>query len=265
MKKRPLYRGLFYPGAIVAFVLSAGPAMTVSAEPLQFFSFDIKPAFGLCIQDGDVVSARVEATDVEGEIRYSLAMTVQDPTVESVVCNHQTDPTCVGTRDLPPRLLSIEEAERLQAVVDDVLANVLEERGQVCPLWDPCRIDTYTVNDMALPVNPCAPPWIEFEQGIKFLESLEKFRDDYPGGGNGDVNGDQQRDASDAIALLTWLLLGGPQPVFIPCPVDCAGDTITLENGDINADFERDIGDALGLLTWLFLGTTQPAPICFCE
>ena len=34
---------------------------------------------------------------------------------------------------------------------------------------------------------------------------------------NGDVNGDTARDISDAVALLNWLFLGGPEPVDLEC------------------------------------------------
>jgi len=41
---------------------------------------------------------------------------------------------------------------------------------------------------------------------------------------NGDANGDGNRDISDAISLLNWLFLGGPEPVA------CAGGNPDLEN-----------------------------------
>ena len=41
---------------------------------------------------------------------------------------------------------------------------------------------------------------------------------------NGDVNGDGGRDISDAISLLNWLFLGGPEPVA------CAGGNPDLES-----------------------------------
>jgi hypothetical protein len=255
-----LYRVLVALGAIL---LSVGSSTNLHAEPVQLFSYDIEPAFGLCVGAGDVVSARIGAT--EGGARYRLEMTVQDPTVEPVGCDQQTDAACTGTRDLPSRFLTAAEAQEMQNVIDDVLANVSEERGEICPLWDPCRIDTYTIDDVTLPVNPCETPWIEFEQGAKFLDLLEDLRDTVPGAGNGDVNGDHQRDTSDAIALLIWLFLSGPEPVFVPCALDCGGETIVLDNGDVNADFDRDITDALTLLTWLFLGGVPPEPICSCS
>ena len=34
---------------------------------------------------------------------------------------------------------------------------------------------------------------------------------------NGDTNGDGQRDVSDAIHLLSWLFLGGQEPVPVVC------------------------------------------------
>jgi uncharacterized protein DUF1566 len=35
--------------------------------------------------------------------------------------------------------------------------------------------------------------------------------------GNGDVNGDGNIDLSDAVSIISWLFLGGPEP--LPCPV----------------------------------------------
>ncbi len=42
---------------------------------------------------------------------------------------------------------------------------------------------------------------------------------------NGDANGDGQRDISDAIYLLSWLYLGGPEPLPIGCEPDPVCDT----------------------------------------
>ena len=48
-------------------------------------------------------------------------------------------------------------------------------------------------------------------------------------GGNGDVNGDGDRDISDAVYLLRWIFQGGPQPVEITCPDDQADRVAELE------------------------------------
>ncbi len=59
--------------------------------------------------------------------------------------------------------------------------------------------------------------------------------------GNGDTNGDGERDLSDAVYLLNWLFVGGPEPV-------AAGDDCPprfVDNGDGTVT-DRDTG-----FTWL--------------
>ncbi|MFP6633914.1 MAG: hypothetical protein VCD16_14870, partial [Planctomycetota bacterium] len=40
---------------------------------------------------------------------------------------------------------------------------------------------------------------------------------------NGDTNGDGSRDVSDAVYLLSWLFLGGEEPVPVACAQDGGG------------------------------------------
>ena len=82
--------------------------------------------------------------------------------------------------------------------------------------------------------------------------------------GNGDVNGDNALDLSDAIFLLTHLFQGGPAPV--PCPGGGGGAIAggqggaTLGNGDVNGDNALDLSDAIFLLAHLFQGGPAPVP-----
>jgi hypothetical protein len=74
---------------------------------------------------------------------------------------------------------------------------------------------------------------------------------------NCDTNGDASRDLSDATYLLSWLFLGGPEPVeYRP---DGTHPAQTIKNGDCNGESGRDLSDATYLLSWLFLG--GPAPV----
>lgn len=61
----------------------------------------------------------------------------------------------------------------------------------------------------------------------------------------GRVNRDNAVDISDAIALLSYLFLGGPPPD-------------PLQAGDTNNDGSRDLSDAVYLLDYLFRGGPQP-------
>lgn len=83
-------------------------------------------------------------------------------------------------------------------------------------------------------------------------------RETLAGGGspqllNCDTNGDGVRDIGDPIYQLTWLFLGGPEPV----PFDCPGDPPAIQNGDCNGDGVRDVSDAVLLLLGLFVDPTQ--------
>lgn len=76
---------------------------------------------------------------------------------------------------------------------------------------------------------------------------------------NGDVNGDLERDVSDAIYSLSHLFLGGPAPVPLAY---CAGLPPAVENGDTNGDGAFDLSDPIYLLGWLFCGGSAPQAAC---
>ena len=64
----------------------------------------------------------------------------------------------------------------------------------------------------------------------------------------GNVNGDVVVDISDAIALLKFFFVGGPEPQ-------------PMVSGDVNDDSEIDISDPIYLLRFLFLENSPlPAP-----
>jgi formylglycine-generating enzyme required for sulfatase activity len=81
--------------------------------------------------------------------------------------------------------------------------------------------------------------------------------------GNGDVNGDNGLDLSDAIYLLAFLFQGGLEPE--PCPggggagLGQGGVTVS-GNGDVNGDNGLDLSDAIYLLAFLFQGGPAPEP-----
>ena len=76
---------------------------------------------------------------------------------------------------------------------------------------------------------------------------------------NGDANGDNERDVSDAVYLLSHLFLGGPAPV----PLAYCGMQKPVENGDTNGDAAVDISDSACLLGWLFIGGPAPVDACW--
>jgi hypothetical protein len=77
---------------------------------------------------------------------------------------------------------------------------------------------------------------------------------------NGDVNGDMERDLSDAVELLGHLYLGNPEPVPLAL---CGSSEPIVRNGDSNGDGARDVSDAVHLLWWLFVGGREPVGACF--
>jgi hypothetical protein len=78
---------------------------------------------------------------------------------------------------------------------------------------------------------------------------------------NGDTNGDNSRDISDAVYTLTFLFQGGSGAVLFCNP---AGDdaNCATQNGDVNGDNALDISDSVFSLAFLFQGGEPPASIC---
>jgi len=76
---------------------------------------------------------------------------------------------------------------------------------------------------------------------------------------NGDVNGDHDRDLSDAIFLLSHLFAGSAAPVEL---ARCGPFVPVVPNGDSNGDRELDVSDPVHLLAWLFTSGPEPANAC---
>jgi hypothetical protein len=74
---------------------------------------------------------------------------------------------------------------------------------------------------------------------------------------NGDVNADWVLDVSDAVYLLSYLFLGGPDPAPLLCDARVAPTT-----GDADGDGSVDMTDAVRLLRYLHAGGPEPAPLC---
>ena len=79
---------------------------------------------------------------------------------------------------------------------------------------------------------------------------------------NGNVNGDEDTDLSDAIYTLEHLFQGGPAPEPFCIAPGPPADGCAVENADTNADQAIDLSDVIYLLTHLFQGGPPPVPIC---
>jgi len=78
---------------------------------------------------------------------------------------------------------------------------------------------------------------------------------------NGDVNGDNGIDLSDAVYNLAFLFQGGPAPVLF-CVDAGTGEDCAKENGDVNGDDGIDLSDAVYSLAFSFQGGPAPVPQC---
>jgi len=79
---------------------------------------------------------------------------------------------------------------------------------------------------------------------------------------NGDSNGDEALDLSDAIYLLSHLFQGGSAPVLFCAPAGSKEEGCAAQNGDSNGDDALDLSDAIYLLGHLFQGGPAPVPVC---
>jgi cytochrome c5 len=86
----------------------------------------------------------------------------------------------------------------------------------------------------------------------------EAFRADRRAAENGDVDGSGKRDHGDAVYLLRFLVLGGPAPVPLACPV---GDS-RFSNGDANGDGRVDLKDFVRIVLWLIGEASEPVDAC---
>ena len=79
---------------------------------------------------------------------------------------------------------------------------------------------------------------------------------------NGDNNGDNGRDISDAVYLLAHLFQGGPPPEDFCFAVGPKEEGCADINGDVNGDGARDLSDPVYSLAFSFQGGPEPVPGC---
>jgi len=79
---------------------------------------------------------------------------------------------------------------------------------------------------------------------------------------NGDVNGDNSIDLSDAVYSLAFTFQGGPSPVPFCVAAGPKADGCAAESGDVNGDGGLDLSDPVYSLAFTFQGGPPPVPIC---
>ena len=80
---------------------------------------------------------------------------------------------------------------------------------------------------------------------------------------NGDVNGDGERNITDAVRLLNYLFAAHEGPVRAMC-LDVGSSTYVptnIENGDIDGSGRINVTDAVRFLNWLFVGEYAPVAL----
>jgi len=106
-------------------------------------------------------------------------------------------------------------------------------------LGTPPLSNVYVVDNDSVPVT-------ELSQGFIWVDGVER---PVPAFLRGDSNHDQVIDMTDAIAILSYKFLGGPEP-------EC------MDAADINDDSAVNMTDSVFLLSFLFNGTrAPPAPM----
>ena len=79
---------------------------------------------------------------------------------------------------------------------------------------------------------------------------------------NGDVNGDGERNITDAVRLLNYLFSAHEGPVRAMGPVGSSTYIPTeIENGDIDGSGRINVSDAVRFLNWLFVGEYAPVAL----
>lgn len=98
-----------------------------------------------------------------------------------------------------------------------------------------------------------------FAQTSQFLPSLK----------NGDYNGDDARDLTDAINMFLYLFTdraNPPEPVGVDCRTEGSGDgsavsSPSIQNCDVNGDGSFNLTDCIHFLNWLYNGGQEPIAI----
>ena len=80
---------------------------------------------------------------------------------------------------------------------------------------------------------------------------------------NGDMDGNGNRNITDAVRLLNYLFSGGEPPVHAMCQLTGSNTYVPteVENGDIDGSGSTNITDAMRFVSWLFASGDAPVPL----
>ena len=80
---------------------------------------------------------------------------------------------------------------------------------------------------------------------------------------NGDMDGNGNRNITDAVRLLNYLFSGGEPPVHAMCELTGSRTEVptVVENGDIDGSGSTNITDAIHFMSWLFAGGDAPVAL----
>jgi len=265
-------------GSVVTSSSSAVLAQDRDPPVELVFSFREGPGFGFCPEPDTVSAASILFEAPRGHsIRLSVYEVVhidvggEDciPTIEDFDSDN-----CLISRELPARVLSEAEVATFFGLLEEIEPRLETGLHPLCGSSDPCRVRDFTWEGVRTGDTHCDDPRVTFQDAELIVQALARLRDAGPGPGdpvleNGDVNGDERRDLSDAVYLLNGLFSGGPAPVESGCPAKvvetCPDERLRVRaNGDTNGDSVRDLADAVTLLSWLFRAGDEPVPLCEC-
>ena len=87
---------------------------------------------------------------------------------------------------------------------------------------------------------------------------------------NGDLDGDGNRNITDAVRMLNYLFSGGPPPVPAVCEVFESGSSdkdpvfsvpTEVQNGDVDGNGSMNITDVIRFMEWLFAAGDEPVSL----